>query len=92
MRKTGLGLDLGEQRRSGLGCAHAICQVAYGRNLIVESRANQARVHTIVERTRERLDVPGTATLAGVVAAPPKRIRRLVRQSCQPCSGSISGC
>ena len=33
-----LGLDLGEQRRGGLGCANAICQLAYGRNLIVESR------------------------------------------------------
>src|SRR4029450_4429192 len=65
------GLDLDEQRRSGLAYAYSTSQVEYSRNLIFASGAVMERVFdTIADRTRVRIDVPKLRTLFGVGQRP----------------------
>jgi hypothetical protein len=65
------GLDLPDQRASGLRYDYPVYQAEYSRNLIFASGARMDRVFgTVADRARSRLDVPALRTLFGVKKRP----------------------
>jgi hypothetical protein len=65
------GLDLVDQDRSLFRYDYAIYQVEYSRNLLFRSGAQMDRVFdAVVDRTRQRLDIPILRTLFGTKQRP----------------------
>lgn len=80
------GLDLAEQHKSRFRYNYSVHQVEYSRNLIFRYGGQLEQVFTrMIERTRQRLDVPTLRTLFGAKRRPHRRPRR--RQHPRPGPG-----